>query len=714
MRATTAQRLAFTPLESELVQDTQSKYLYIGDGTTPGGVLAAPLAAVSNKISIVVRNETGATLLKGYPFAVIGTVSGVTKIVKGDAAGDYIISGVLEADVSNNSTGLGTLDGEISNIDLSAFSDGQSAYLAAGGGLTPTKPVEPNKIVYVGEVSKSGVSGILLVRIGDFVDFPNLPNNHVPIGQTAGNTTTVNIDTKISANTQVTAATAHIANTSNPHNVTKAQVGLGNVDNTSDANKPVSTAQQAAIDLKVDKTTTVNGHALSANVVVTKSDVGLGNVDNTSDANKPISTATQTALNLKYDSSNPNGYETPAQLNARDTANRARANHTGTQLAATISDFASTVLATLLTGLSLATGGVISATDTILIALGKLQKQITDNLTSLNNHIADTANPHAVTKTQVGLSNVDNTSDATKNVLSATKLTTPRNINGVAFDGTANITIADSTKEPTITAGTTGQYWRGDKSFQTLDKTAVGLGNVDNTSDVNKPVSTAQAAADSAVQSFAIQRANHTGTQLAATISDFAATVRGTVLTGLSLATAQVIAATDSVLLALGYLQAQVTLRALAARQIINGYGITGGGDLTADRTLAVSLTTAIIEQTASVASTNTADTTIASFTVNAPATGDYLATISARIETNTGDSAGTCRMFANGAAQTATIRTFGAIDSTGLSTVSIQQSIHIVKKLTLTSGQAVDLRWSHSAGGFNILDRSITLLRIS
>lgn len=48
-----------------------------------------------------------------------------------------------------------------------------------------------------------------------------------------------------------------------------------------------------------------------------------------------------------------------------------------------------------------------------------------------------------------------------------------------------------NTKEPTITAGTTSQYWRGDKSWQTLDKNAVGLGNVDNTSDLNKPISTA-------------------------------------------------------------------------------------------------------------------------------------------------------------------------------------------------------------------------------
>ena len=48
-----------------------------------------------------------------------------------------------------------------------------------------------------------------------------------------------------------------------------------------------------------------------------------------------------------------------------------------------------------------------------------------------------------------------------------------------------------SGKENTIAPGTTAQYYRGDKSWQTLDKTAVGLPNVDNTSDLNKPVSTA-------------------------------------------------------------------------------------------------------------------------------------------------------------------------------------------------------------------------------
>lgn len=40
------------------------------------------------------------------------------------------------------------------------------------------------------------------------------------------------------------------------------------------------------VNSKVDKTTTVNGHALSSNVTITKSDVGLGSVNNTSDATK--------------------------------------------------------------------------------------------------------------------------------------------------------------------------------------------------------------------------------------------------------------------------------------------------------------------------------------------------------------------------------------------------------------------------------------------
>lgn len=49
-----------------------------------------------------------------------------------------------------------------------------------------------------------------------------------------------------------------------------------------------------------------------------------------------------------------------------------------------------------------------------------------------------------ISKSDVGLGNVDNTADATKAVLSATKLATARTIAGKSFDGTANISIAAS------------------------------------------------------------------------------------------------------------------------------------------------------------------------------------------------------------------------------------------------------------------------------
>lgn len=126
------------------------------------------------------------------------------------------------------------------------------------------------------------------------------------------------------------------------HTHTKSEVGLGNVDNTADMDKPVSTAVQAALDEKVDKDGAVTSVAGKTGVVtLTKTDVGLGNVDNvkqatkvefdahkndkenphgvtaeqvglgsvnnTSDADKPVSNAQQAALDAKADKQTEQG-----------------------------------------------------------------------------------------------------------------------------------------------------------------------------------------------------------------------------------------------------------------------------------------------------------------------------------------------------------------------------------------------------------------------
>lgn len=89
--------------------------------------------------------------------------------------------------------------------------------------------------------------------------------------------------------------------------LTKALIDLGEVDNTADADKPISDDTQTALNLKADANDLIDtNNALDSHVLdtinphsVTKAQVGLGSADNTADADKPISTDTQTALDTK-------------------------------------------------------------------------------------------------------------------------------------------------------------------------------------------------------------------------------------------------------------------------------------------------------------------------------------------------------------------------------------------------------------------------------
>ena len=79
------------------------------------------------------------------------------------------------------------------------------------------------------------------------------------------------------------------------YGIDKTMVGLANVDNTTDLNKPISTLTQTRLRLLAPKanpqfTGTISG--------ITYSMVGFGNCNNTTDLAKPISTLTQTQLNL--------------------------------------------------------------------------------------------------------------------------------------------------------------------------------------------------------------------------------------------------------------------------------------------------------------------------------------------------------------------------------------------------------------------------------
>lgn len=108
------------------------------------------------------------------------------------------------------------------------------------------------------------------------------------------------------------------------------------------------------------------------------------------------------------------------------------------------------VRAVVLTGLSLVTNAVISATDSILVAFGKLQAQITANLSTLTSHISNISNPHSVTKTQVGLSNVanvdtTNASNINSGTLDDARLSSAVTTQGNTFNAANKLVQLDAT-----------------------------------------------------------------------------------------------------------------------------------------------------------------------------------------------------------------------------------------------------------------------------
>lgn len=119
-----------------------------------------------------------------------------------------------------------------------------------------------------------------------------------------------------------------------------------------------------------------------------------------------------------------------------------------------------------------------------------------------------------------------------------------------------------ATRKPLVlVAGAIGEL----PSADSFSKADVGLGNVDNTADADKPVSAAQASALAGKEASITAGTASQFWRGDKTWQDFAASVRAAVLTGLSTATSTVVDATDSVLAAIGKLQAQVSLRAPTA-----------------------------------------------------------------------------------------------------------------------------------------------------
>jgi hypothetical protein len=229
-----------------------------------------------------------------------------------------------------------------------------------------------------------------------------------------------------------------------------------------------------------------------------KTSLALNNVDNTSDANKPVSSATQTALDAKQATLvSGTNIKTVNNTSLLGSGNITIAGGGGTwgSITGTLSN--QTDLQTALDGKVDENTAITGATKTKVTYDAK--GLVTAGADATTADIASSTDKRYLTDAQLvvvgntsGTNTGDNATNSQYSGLATSKQdalvsgTNIKTINSTSLLGSGNVAV-----EPTITATTSADYYRGDKTFATLNKAAVGLGNVDNTSDANKPVSTA-------------------------------------------------------------------------------------------------------------------------------------------------------------------------------------------------------------------------------
>jgi len=238
-----------------------------------------------------------------------------------------------------------------------------------------------------------------------------------------------------------------------------------------DSNLGISTAQQTALDLKVPYTGATGDVDLGNNILNARSIHAKG-------------TGGAGHLGLKHQSANITASASESSIGANATGDPVWKND-GNAIQNIMLRNADITGATKTKITYDAQGKVTAGSDATTADINDSanKRYVTDaNLTVIGNTSGTNTGDNATNSQYSGLaaSKEDTANKQTNLTPSATKFPTVDAVNtGLA------------TKEPTITAGTTAQYYRGDKTFQTLDKAAVGLGNVDNTSDATKNAASA-------------------------------------------------------------------------------------------------------------------------------------------------------------------------------------------------------------------------------
>jgi hypothetical protein len=247
--------------------------------------LSVATAASTTNVLVAVRNTTGATLTKGTAVYMSGATGQLPTVVKALASSDATSAqtlGLMSANLSNNSNGYVTVIGGITNIDTSAFTDGQQLYLSGttAGTLTATKPYAPTHLVYIAVVEYAHpTQGKLFVKVQNGYEMDELHNVSAQ-SPSNGQVLVYNTTTSLWESTDTFSASKIVSVTDNTNAALRiTQLGTGNALLVEDSTNPdaspfvvnangqvgIGVAPSAGENLHIAKTVT---GATTANVVI--------------------------------------------------------------------------------------------------------------------------------------------------------------------------------------------------------------------------------------------------------------------------------------------------------------------------------------------------------------------------------------------------------------------------------------------------------------
>ncbi|HET8686448.1 MAG TPA: hypothetical protein VFM18_07260 [Methanosarcina sp.] len=486
------------------------------------------LANVDNTSDVnkPISSATQAALNLKVDTSMLGAPSGVATLVSNSKVNpaqlpDSALTSLNQQGTWNASTNTPTIPVSSSankgwfyivNIAGSTAIDGTNLWevgdwiLSTGSGWIKVQP--SNRVLSV-----NGKTGTVVLQISDIPGLQTALSNAGAVLSVAGKTGNVVLQISdisgLTAALTTAGAVTSVAGRTGDVYLTKADVGLANVDNTSDVNKPISSATQAALDQK---------------------------------ASNSIATTTVSGLLSAADKTKLDGIASGATANSPDSYLLNRTNHTGTQAISTIVNLQTTLDAKEVSANKGAANGYAPLDANSKVPTANLPDTVVGSLNYQGAWDASTNTP-----------TIPVASSGNKGFYYKVNVAGNTTIDGNSTWNIGDLIVSNGTVWERIQTQNSVNSVAGKTGDVLLVKADVGLSNVDNTSDLNKPISTAtQAALDakastalassaaSGLMSFGdkakldtiatgatvnstdlylLNRANHTGTQAISTVS---------------------------------------------------------------------------------------------------------------------------------------------------------------------------------------------------